>query len=131
MEGQRKVMGGYVPPLPPPLATSLLSSPSQWPTLNPSEALLVQATNSEDLLSSTSDHGTAMLPPYNGIHTLIDPSAYSSYTKLLDVTAYILCFVHNAAQTLFKLTGPLTPSELSIANLRWVGNVQHRYFSEE
>ena len=26
-------------------------------------------------------------------------------------------------QKLFKLTGPLTPTELSIANLRWVGNV--------
>ena len=32
---------------------------------------------------------------------------------------------------LFKLTGPLTPSKLSVANLRWVGNVQHRCFSEE
>ena len=72
-----------------------------------------------------------MLPPPNGIHVLIDPSAYSSYTKLLDVTAYVLRFIHNTTQMLFKLTGPLTPSELSVANLRWVGNVQHRCFSEE
>ena len=108
-----------------------LSSHSQWPTWNPSEALLVQATHSEDSLSSTSDHDTAMLPPSHSIHTLIDPSAYSSYTKLLDVTAYILRFVHNATQTLFKLTGPLSPSELSIANLKWVANAQYRYFSEE
>ena len=110
---------------------SWLSSPSQWPTWNPSEALLVQATKSEDLLSSAVDHSTDVLPPPNGIHILIDPSAYSSYTKLLDVTAYVLRFIHNTTQMLFKLTGPLTPSELSVANLRWVGNVQHRCFSEE
>ena len=74
---------------------SWLSSPSQWPTWNPLEALLVPATKSEDLLSSAGDHSTGMLPPPNGIHILINPSTYSSYTTLLDVTAYVLRFIHN------------------------------------
>jgi len=51
------------------------------------------------------------------------PSAYSSYTKLLDVTAYVLHFAHNFRQKLFKLKGLLTPSELSIANIKWLTNV--------
>ena len=47
------------------------------------------------------------------------------------MTAYVLCFVYNTREQLFKLTAPLNPSELSIANLYWVGNAQHRGFPEE
>ena len=82
-------------------------------------------------MSSTGDHNPIILPPTDGIHILIDLSAYSNYTKLIDVTAYVLRFIHNSREKLFKLTGPLSPSELSIANLRWVGNAQHRGFPEE
>ena len=108
-----------------------LSSPTDWPTWSPSEALLVQASSAKDSLSPPTDHNTTSLIPTNGIHNLIDPSAYSSYTKLLDVTAYVLRFAHNTRQKLFKLKGPLTPSELSIANIRWITNVQLRSFPEE
>ena len=110
---------------------SWLSSPNEWPTWTPTEALLLQADSVEDSLSTTNDHNTSMLPPTNGLHVLIDPATYSSYTKLLGITAYILRFVHNTTQKQFKLTGPLSPSELSIANIRWIGNVQQRCFPEE
>jgi len=110
---------------------SWLLSPFKWPTWTPSEALLVQAANSEEPQSSAGEHSTTMLPPSNGIHILIDPSNCSSYTKLLDITAYVLRFVHNTTQKHFKLTGPLTSTELSIANLQWVGNAQARCFTEE
>jgi len=101
-----------------------LSSPAKFPTWNPSEALLIQATIVESPMSSTSGYNPTILPPTDDIHILIDRSAYSSYTKLIDVTAYALRFVYNTREKLIKLTGPLTPSELSIANLRWVGNAQ-------
>ena len=82
-------------------------------------------------LSSASVHSTTISPPTNGIHTLIDLSAYSSHSKLLDVTAYVLRFAHNTRQKLFKLKGPLTPSELSIANIQWVSSAQLQCFPEE
>ena len=105
--------------------------PTEWPTWSPSEAFLVQANSVEESLSSASVHSTTISPPTNGIHTLIDPSAYSSYSKLLDVTAYVLRFAHNTRQKLFKLKGPLTPSELSIANIQWVSSAQLQCFPEE
>ena len=46
-------------------------------------------------------------------------------------TAYVLRFAHNTRQKLFKLKGPLTPSELSITNIKWITNVQLRSFPEE
>ena len=108
-----------------------LSFPTEWPTWSPSEAFLVQANSVEESLSSASVHSTTISPPTNGIHTLIDPSAYSSYSKLLDVTADVLRFAHNTRHKLFKLKGPLTPSELSIANIQWVSSVQLQCFPEE
>jgi len=108
-----------------------LSFPDDWPTWSPSEALLVQASSAEALLSPDTDHVTTLLAVTEGIHNLIDPSAYSSYTKLLHVTAYMLRFAHNTRQKLFKLKGPLTPSELSVANIKWIANIQQRNFSEE
>jgi len=76
------------------------------------------------MLHCASDHSPTTLPPTNGIHILIDPSADSSYTKLY-VTACILCFVHNTRE---KLKGPLTPSELQSS---MGGNVKHRSFLAE
>ena len=108
-----------------------LSSPTNWPTWSPSEALLVQASSAEDSLSPPTNHNTTSLIPAYGMHNLIDPSTYSSYIKLLDVTAHVLHFAHNTRQKLFKLKGPLTPSELSIANIKWITNVQLRNFSKE
>ena len=86
---------------------SWLSSLSQVPTWNPYEPLLVQATNAEDLLSSASDQGKAMLPPSKGLHILIDPSDYSSYTKLIDVTAYVLNIIHNTTQITYRIIDSL------------------------
>ena len=110
---------------------SWLSSPNEWSTWTPTEALLLEAASVEDSSSTMNDHNTSTLPPTNGLHMLIDPAAYSSYNKLLGITAYVLRFVHNITQKQFKLTGPLSSSELSIANIRWIGNVQLMCFPEE
>jgi len=108
-----------------------LSFPADWPTWNPSEALLVQASSAEALLSPDTEHVTTLLAFTEGIHKLLDLLAYSSYTKLLHVTAYVLRFAHNTRQKLFKLKGPLMPSELSVANIKWIADIQHRNFSDE
>jgi len=55
--------------------------PCDWPTWSPSEALIGQAGSAEDSLSPPLDYNTTSLIPTDGIH---DPSAYTSYTKLLD-----------------------------------------------
>jgi len=106
-----------------------LSFPADWPTWNPSEALLVRGSSAEALLSPDIDHVTTLLAFTEGIHKLLDLLAYSSYTKLLHVIAYVLRFVHKTRQKLFKPNGPLTPSELSVANIKWIANIQQRNFS--
>ncbi|XP_065895991.1 uncharacterized protein [Dysidea avara] len=108
-----------------------LSSPTEWPTWSPSEALVVLANSVEGPPSSASVHNTTLMPPTSSIYNIIDPSTHSSYTKLLDITAYVLRFSHNTRQKLFKLKGPLTPSELSIANTHWVSSAQLQGFPEE
>ena len=52
---------------------SWLLSPSEWPIWTPSEALLIQAANVEEPLSSASDHSTAILPPNHGMPSSLIP----------------------------------------------------------
>ena len=47
------------------------------------------------------------------------------------MTAYVLRFAHNTRQKLFKLRGPLTPSELSTADVQWVSSAQQQGFPEK
>ena len=94
--------------------------------------MLIQAVTADDPPSSAAVHNTAILSPANGIHNLIDPSAYSNYTKLLDITAYVLRFTHNTRQKLFKLTGPLPPLNYPLPIFNGsVMYMQHRSFQEE
>ena len=49
-----------------------LLSPIEWPSWNPSEALLVQANSAKESLSPGTDHNTTLLPLTNGVHNLIN-----------------------------------------------------------
>ena len=68
----------------------------------------------------------------NNTAHLIDISGYSKLSKLLSVTAYVCHFTHNTRQpSSLQQVGPLTPSELSQANLMWIHNTQQTVFAKE
>ena len=100
----------------------------QWPTWDPSsEALLTQLQEELDdqPIDQVSAHSAHITP--TGISQVMDIAKYSSLQRLLAVTAYVLCFTQHPNNTV----GHLTPSELTMAKLKWVQAIQHEVFSEE
>ena len=74
-------------------------------------------------------------PPHSVLHVqtpepLLDSSRYSSYWKLLRVTAWIFRFKQNIRRALL-LSDELTASELTQARLFWMKAVQTECFSVE
>jgi len=61
---------------------------------------------------------------------LLDPSRYSSYWKLLRVTAWIFRFIRNILRA-HKLSGEMTASELTQTRLHWIRAVLTECFSAE
>ncbi|GFR23951.1 integrase catalytic domain-containing protein [Trichonephila clavata] len=61
---------------------------------------------------------------------IIDISRYSSYTKLLRVTAWILRFVHNCKSHL-RIIHELNCNEIEKAKDYWIQTVQRQFFSAE
>ena len=61
---------------------------------------------------------------------LLDPSRYSSYWRLLRVTAWIFHFICNIRRA-HRLSGEPTASELTQARLHWIKTVQAECISAE
>ena len=71
------------------------------------------------------------IEPSTGIHKIIDLSKYSTLTKLLCVTGYVLRFITNLRDSTTKQTGPLSVKELNTAQFRWILNCQQQQFPRE
>ena len=100
---------------------SWLKLPSKWPVWPQAEILLTQADYDEDIETPSVEKSLAdTTEPFStGIQHLIDITRYSKLSKLLSVTAYVCRFTHNSRQpSSSRQIGPLTPSELSQANLK-------------
>jgi len=69
----------------------------------------------------------------NGLHQIMDITAYSSLTKLLHISAYVLCFIFNSKQpnTSHRRTGPLLPEELTEALQAWIHGCQQTVFVDD
>ena len=106
---------------------SWLSDKSRWPQWNSTLTLHLQT---DDM---NSDQPGPMDPtePLTGIHKIIDLSKYSTLTKLLRVTSYVLRFINNLRDSTTKQTGPLSVKELNTAQFRWVLNCQQQQFPRE
>ena len=98
-----------------------LTTPSLWssceqPSLPP---LLVAAATATEFIPT---------PPNQldvGLHCVISIHRHSTLSKLLTVTAYVLCFVGNLiAPPEQRQTGPVGANELSFAQLRWIKYTQ-------
>ncbi|XP_064629239.1 uncharacterized protein LOC135488534 [Lineus longissimus] len=66
------------------------------------------------------------------ITNVIDPERYSSYTKLLRISALVLRFVANAKKNpQLQNVGPLTAGEIQDAETMWIKHVQRQSYGDE
>ena len=108
---------------------SWITDRTQWPKWKYGEVLHIQTTD-----ESTEDTTTADDPmPQTNINQVIDINRYSSWSKLLRVTAYVLRFIYNCKQTTpnLKHSQPLTPSEIDEATYLWIHHTQQFCFPQE
>ena len=102
------------------------------PVWNPTETLHVQLTVADDELLPLDPIEEAFeSQKHPTVADIIDIERYSTLSKLLYVTAYVLRFVECIKLTESKPTGPITASELSKVQMLWIQSCQHStYFKE-
>jgi len=100
---------------------------TDWPTWKFSPTVELQAL----AVTATEFQPTSAPEPQStGIQCVMDISNYSTYPKLLAVTAYVFRFIVNCrTQHQERLTGPLTPSELVNAEVKWVKASQREVYN--
>ena len=103
----------------------------QWPAWSPVEGVPPQAV-SLVTAETTTPTGTAVTNHAQrpGLHQLITVSNFSTLSKLLSVTAYVLRFIQNVRKP-SKKTGALTTSELQNARNEWIKNCQQVTYHKE
>ncbi|XP_053391449.1 uncharacterized protein LOC128554225 [Mercenaria mercenaria] len=110
---------------------SWLTNRVQWPTweyehVTPQTTTEENAGNSEEINMSSLQCSDTL-----GIHNVIDITHYSSYTKLLRVTANVMRFIHNCRQNTNRQTGSLSASALHDAEIPWLRSCHATSFKEE
>ena len=108
----------------------------QWPSWNPSKILHLQLCDIADAqdTDATTRNGTTQTDPTEkelGIHNLIDVSRFSTLSRLLSVTAYVLRFVKNLKHPATKTHGPLSVQERQDAQRKWIQNSQALIYAAE
>ena len=101
------------------------------PSWNPTEMLHVQLAVADSEVLPEPDPDNQPTKEGSGVGMIIDISRYSSLTKLLYVTAYILRLIEYIKSRVYKYTGPITTSELSKAQLLWIRHCQSSSFFKE
>ena len=100
---------------------------TQWPVWNLTEiqatTLTVDDANPEPSTPTTKDN--------TGLSQLIIIANHSNLTKILRITAFTLRFVRNCQKPKIKFTGPITPAELTQANLLSIREIQRESFATE
>ena len=100
---------------------------TQWPVWNLTEiqatTLTVDNANPEPSTPTTKDK--------TGLSQLINIANHSNLIKLLRITGFTLRFVRNCQKLKIKFTGPITPAELTQANLLWIREIQRESFATE
>ena len=66
-----------------------------------------------------------------GSFNILNPKRYSSYSRLLRVTAWILRFTHNCRVRTTPYSGPLSVTELGSAEVLWVSRSQLQAFRRD
>ena len=67
----------------------------------------------------------------SAIHNIIQASNYSTLSRLLRVTSYLLRFINNTRYSTSHKTGPLSTDAISTSLSVWIYSCQHTSFPEE
>ena len=103
-----------------------LTTRDNWPVWQPSTNLHLQAA-----VISTSEFVPITTSPTYGLHKIINLMNYSTLSKVVRVTAFVLRFVSNVKHKSSQETGPLTASELHEAKMKWVKDCQQQVYYNE
>ena len=112
------------------LCPTWLKEKSKWPKWSLSGVLHLNVEPTKDEYKT---EATEVIPliPSTGIHKIINISNYSSLTKLLNITGYILRFLSNMKNLTSRQTGPLSVEELSTAQFTWILSCPRECFDKE
>ena len=107
-----------------------LPTKSDWPTWTPTSVLHIQT---EEDVEPEATHTTELTTTdsHTGILSVIDVSRYSSFHRILAVTAYVFRWLHNLRKQQPKLSGPLTNIELANACRHLVKGIQGSAYQDE
>ena len=107
-----------------------LAEESQWPRWKHSEILHLQASL-DDTEPPANTEVTSV--HHTGVGEIMDIHHYSTLSKLLRVSAYVLRFVYNCKQSSSdqRHTGKLKPSEIDESACSWIRHTQQTSFPVE
>ena len=110
---------------------SWISNPKHWPEWNSTVTLNLQVDTSEPTEVTEPPKKPPLETP--GLHQIMNITDYSSLTKLLHVSAYILRFIMNSKQSDIsqRRLGPLLPEELTKVSQAWIRSCQQITFADE
>ncbi|XP_064463439.1 uncharacterized protein LOC135374405 [Ornithodoros turicata] len=103
----------------------LCSPKHSWPTTNSTP--VVREVEAEEKKASAALHitaGSELVP-------VLDINRYSSFLRMVRVTAWVKRFKNNAKRASQSQTGPLTAKEIDDAEKHWIKAVQREVFGEE
>ena len=101
----------------------------KWPTWDIHNTTVLMTTDDEDIPSAlTLTEQTTIL---TGIHSVVDITRYSRYTKLKQVTAFILRFVNNCRRPHTRKLSKLSVHELHEAEKMCLRSCQSTSYPEE
>ena len=101
----------------------------QWSTTDIQHVQLTVAET--EVLSPNPVEETSEDNQLSSVATIIDIERYSTLSKLLYVTAYVLRFIECIKSHGSKPTGPITAGELSKAQNMWIQSCQHSTYLKE
>ena len=105
-----------------------VTTPSLWLSCEQAclSSLLVAAPTATEFVPTMPNQ------PDVGLHCVISISCHSTFSKLLTVTAYVLCFALNLRTSPEqRQTGPVSAEELTLARLQSIKDTQQTvYWSE-
>ena len=113
-----------------------LTDKSKWPQWKQTEVLHLQTettTNTDEPMSAEGAPQTVSTEkvPQTGIHNILQISNYSSLSKLLRVTAYLLRFINNVRNSVTRNAGVLSTQETNNALSMWIYDCQQTCFHQE
>ena len=105
----------------------------KWPTWEFSQSTLQMSPEyGDDKPTQTTTVSSLQCSEVPGIHRVINATDYSTYLKILRVTAYTCRFIDNCSrQVASRVTSSLTTIEIHDVEKRWLKSCQATQFQDE